>query len=148
MQGDSAKAKKKKKTSPTVPYMLQTLSSRTPKPPDRYQEEDTKEEKAGPKKERGAHSAKQRHKSSSNTVVINKCGVKNEDSSDDEITFSSNSKSQACRITNECHTRDVFQFIYTQTIRDFTKTPFNLQVSPSLSVLSPFVFQHFPVKKL
>ena len=100
MQGDSTKAKKKKKSSPTVPYMLQTLSGRTPKPPDRYQEEDTKEEKAGPKKERGAHSAKQRHKSSSNTVVINKCGVKNEDSSDDEITFSSNSKSQACRITN------------------------------------------------
>ena len=98
VQDDSAKAKKKKKTSPTVPYMLQTLSGRTPKPPDRYQEEDTKEEKAGPKKERGAHSAKQRHKSSSNTVVINKCGVKNEDSSDDEITFSSNSKSQACRI--------------------------------------------------
>ena len=95
MQGDSAKAKKKKKTSPTVPYMLQTLSGRTPKPPDRYQEEDTKEDTKGSKKEKGANAGKQRHKSSSNTIVLNKYNVKNEDSSDDEITFASNSKSQA-----------------------------------------------------
>ena len=104
--------------------MLQTLSGRTPKPPDRfvyfclftllvflylftficllyrYQEEDTKEDSKPSKKEKGVNNAergKQRHKSSSNTVVINRYGVKNEDSSDDEITFASNSKSQACR---------------------------------------------------
>ena len=66
----------------------------------RYQEEDTKEDSKPSKKEKGVNNAagKQRHKSSSNTVVINRYGVKNEDSSDDEITFASNSKSQACRI--------------------------------------------------
>ena len=115
--------------------MLQTLSGRTPKPPDRYQEEDTTTTSGsgGSKKEKGANAGKQRHKSSSSTVVINKYGVKNEDSSDDEITFTSagNSKSQACSLTTERQFTNVLALLANENTLLYT-----LQISPSLSVSS------------
>ncbi len=54
---DDGEKKPKKKEPPKVPYILQTLSGRTPKPPERYQEEET-----GKSKQKGG--GRQRHKSS------------------------------------------------------------------------------------
>jgi hypothetical protein len=75
----------KKKSPPSVPYILPTLSGRMPKPPERYQEEDknsSKESKSG---------SRHRHKSSKTVRE-----EEEEESTDDEVTFTSKSQGRNC----------------------------------------------------
>ncbi len=65
--------KPKKKEPPKVPYILQTLSGRTPKPPERYQEEEMKNK----------HKGRHRHKSSSTKSRRGDSDDDDDDSSDD-----------------------------------------------------------------